>query len=300
MDKLLTEAIEDENYAKALELLDKGADPNALVYGEEPIILMVAENDSFVPGDEEFDLMVRLLIKLAEKGADLTADNGNEFGLICNCFQNNIPIDTIRHLISLGANLKNAEGDMVNGSLIGLSYALKSLEDPQYVLDGLQMLNDIPAEFNPEDLGTLLVEYFYHAQSNFSDEEDEEFTKYVPFARKLLEMGANINAQGISGHTAIMRASMNCFPRIVDFLLDCGADPNKQSNEGNTALMFVSGLLAETSDRGDEWQNSNSQLEVAKILLNNGANKNLINKDNLTAIDLAEEFNNLEMVRLLK
>jgi len=299
MNDSFIEAIEDEEYSEALALLEKGADPNALIYGEDSIILTVSENDSFAPGDEDFDLLIRLILKLAESGAKLDVENYEGMGLISLWFHANIPIDVIRKLISLGAKFENSKRDELYGSLIGLSYALMSLDDPGYVIDGLNMLHDSGARLAPNDLGIMLVEFFVNAQQDMSYQEEEDAGKFIPFAAVALEMGANIDAQGIGGHTAVMRSSMNVFPKIVDFLLSKGADTNIQSDDGNSALMFVSGLLAETSDRGDTWLNSDRQLDVAKILLQHGADKSLSNKDNQTALHIAKKHNNIKLVDML-
>ena len=299
MNDLLIEAIEDEDYSKAIELLEKGADPNALIDGEDPIIVEVSENDSFYPGHEEFDLLVRLLQKLAKSGAKLDVENYENLGLISLWFHTNIPIKVIRELIERGARFENSEGDELKGSLIGLSYALMSLDEPEYVVNGLSMLKHAGAKLAANDLGQMLINYFVHAQQDMSYKGDEEASKFIPFAEAALEMDADINIQGTSGHTMLMRASMNVQPKIVEFLLAKGANPNLQSEDGNTALMFVSGLLPETSDRGDEWINSQSQIEVAKILLQHGADKNLKNNKKQTALGLAKKYKNLEMVELL-
>lgn len=299
MNDLLIEAIEDEDYSKAIELLEKGADPNALIDGEDPIIVEVSENDSFYPGYEEFDLLVRLLQKLVESGANLNVENHENIGLISLWFQTNIPINAIRKLIALGAKFENSKGDEIKGSLIGLSYALMSLDEPDYVINGLNMLKQAGARLAANDLGQMLINYFVHAQQDMSDEGDEEASKFIPFATAALEMDANIDTQGTSGHTILMRASMNVQPKIVEFLLAKGANPNLQSEDGNTALMFVSGLLPETTDRGDKWINSKSQIEVAQILLRHNADKSLINNRKQTALGLAKKYKNLEMVELL-
>lgn len=179
--------------------------------------------------------------------------------------------------------------------------ALEESGNPDYALSVLDILSQkFSEELKPESLGKMLVDYFIHGQNDLSNFEIEHTDKYIPVANKLLELGADINEQSISGHTALMRASMNTLPTIVLYLLSKGADPNVQSNEGNTALMYVCGLLPETCDEGDTWDCTPSHVSICESLLKAGSKKEIFNVNNITAAFLAEIYKSFNIVERLK
>jgi uncharacterized protein (TIGR02145 family) len=61
----------------------------------------------------------------------------------------------------------------------------------------------------------------------------------VDFFNLLLEKGADINAKGPHGHTALIRLCQDYYSSLeqIKFLISKGADVNVQDDEGNTALM---------------------------------------------------------------
>ena len=56
----------------------------------------------------------------------------------------------------------------------------------------------------------------------------------------LLEKGADVNAKGNDGFTALMVGSLQGRTEIVKILLEKGADVNEKGNDGFTALMIAS------------------------------------------------------------
>ena len=63
----------------------------------------------------------------------------------------------------------------------------------------------------------------------------------VDAVQVLLEAGADVQAKGRRGLTALMTASYPGHSDIVQFLLEAGADVQARSTEGTTALMFAAG-----------------------------------------------------------
>ena len=79
--------------------------------------------------------------------------------------------------------------------------------------------------------------------------------------RRLLELGADINAKDEGGMTALLWASQMDSPSIMKILLDNGADPNVRSDWGYTPMSWVRG---------------NAELE--EMLLSNGYNMDTLQR----------------------
>ncbi len=62
----------------------------------------------------------------------------------------------------------------------------------------------------------------------------------VDEVKRLIEAGADVNAQGKNEFTALMDASFVGHPEIVQLLIEGGADVNAQNKDGETALMVAS------------------------------------------------------------
>ena len=113
----------------------------------------------------------------------------------------------------------------------------------------------------------------------------------------LLDKGADVNTQNECGKTALMLhvGDNGCSSIIVKLLIGAGANLDLQIDarnyeylqdyDGYTALMF-----ALKFDR----------IGATEILVKNGANIHLKNKKGKTALDIAQEKNDIEMVKLLK
>jgi tetratricopeptide (TPR) repeat protein len=94
----------------------------------------------------------------------------------------------------------------------------------------------------------------------------------VQHALALLERGADPNARGPGGGTALMYAGLCGQTQVMKSLLDMGADPNLQSLDGRTALMH-------SITFGDP--------EAVRLLLSSGAEVNARNDKGETALTLA-------------
>ena len=57
--------------------------------------------------------------------------------------------------------------------------------------------------------------------------------------KKLIEAGADVNAQNNEGWTVLMLASYFGHPEVAKLLVESGADVNAQNNEGVTALILA-------------------------------------------------------------
>ncbi len=98
-------------------------------------------------------------------------------------------------------------------------------------------------------------------------------SEYSEIVRILLERGADINARGPYGQTALMVASRAGYVDMVKTLLDWEANIHLKDERGYTALMHGA------------W---NGHLEIVKALIDRGADVNgLDNKWGYTALILA-------------
>jgi serine/threonine-protein phosphatase 6 regulatory ankyrin repeat subunit B len=110
--------------------------------------------------------------------------------------------------------------------------------------------------------------------------------------RYLLDKGAYINVQAMTGRTALMAAAQSIDYYGVKQLLDRGADINARTKDGQTALMLAveigltrSGLAA----------------QVVRLLLERGADANARDRSGTTVLRKVPKIKGSdEIVKLLK
>lgn len=115
---------------------------------------------------------------------------------------------------------------------------------------------------------------------------------YANVIEVLLAKGANVNAQDITGATALIYATISRNPPIVRLLLKKGADVNVRGG-GSTALIFA------LDHRGGDSDLFSKQAEIAKLLLDAGADVNATDDFGKTALMQAAGNNQVDAVRLL-
>ena len=112
------------------------------------------------------------------------------------------------------------------------------------------------------------------------------FNGHTEVVAYLLEHGATVDLKDNNGRTALLYASSGPYPETVGLLLRNGANANTQGKaEGFTALMMAA---------------SEGQLEVARVLLLNGADIDIIDRDGDTAKTFAREKGHTAMLELLE
>lgn len=104
----------------------------------------------------------------------------------------------------------------------------------------------------------------------------------------LIDRGAKINLKSNLGETAIHLSVKlyPCFP-LVKLLVEKGAAVNATDNAGSTPLM----VLCENHDR--------HQQQILKYLLCNGANADIVNKNNQTALSIAAGAGKTSFISIL-
>jgi ankyrin repeat protein len=107
---------------------------------------------------------------------------------------------------------------------------------------------------------------------------------HVGVLEELLDKGADINAKGRYGITALMLSSERGHVGVVQLLLAKGADVSAKDDLGVTALMHA-------SDKG--------HVDAAELLLDKGADVNAKDKDGGTALMQASFAGHVDVVNLL-
>ena len=107
----------------------------------------------------------------------------------------------------------------------------------------------------------------------------------------LLKKGASVNARTPDRFTPLMEAAYNGSPRVLEALLQRGAEVNDEDRYGCTPLMFM------TIDRDGKEPHV---LDIARRLLERGANATKTNHDGLNAAMMAVKNGMYDLVELLQ
>ncbi len=131
----------------------------------------------------------------------------------------------------------------------------------------------------------------------------------VAAVNELLDRGLNVNAKDSAGWTALMMASLEGLPDVVQTLLSRGADPNIRSEKGETALIIASGcFIVRTKadlveERGFRPEMRARQLSAPRMmveaLLSRRADVNAATKDGRTALMTAAMHGWSDVVKIL-
>ena len=109
----------------------------------------------------------------------------------------------------------------------------------------------------------------------------------IAVARKLLDMGAAVDAAEPSGVTLLDRAVLGNQVDIAQLLIARGADVNRADKIGFTPLLYAASI-----DFGDS--------AMIDLLLKSGARADVRTKDGLTALDLARNYKHTHLIASLE
>ena len=118
--------------------------------------------------------------------------------------------------------------------------------------------------------------------------------KYIDLAKFFIKKGANLNNIDAIGVSTLSIQATYCHYDAVKVFVESGADVNLINSTGTTALM---GTGMKIEDIEKDWQNC---FKTAKYLLENGANPNIKSDDGRTALTIAEQSGNNQIIALLK
>jgi len=184
-------------------------------------------------------------------------------------------------LLAAGADVKatNEKGETALMHAATLDHSF----DPQQRLPMIDALLKKGADINGSDekgrtpLLHSVVQYMSEAGGVISHPE---------IVKRLLERGANVQAQDQNGDNALMLTT-NVYrgePEIVRVLVEKGIKLDAQNKKGTSALMIAAG---------------NGKTDVVNLLLDKGANLNLADVDGRTALDYAISSGEIELAKAL-
>eukprot|EP00004_Rigifila_ramosa_P004554 TRINITY_DN15050_c0_g1_i1.p1 TRINITY_DN15050_c0_g1~~TRINITY_DN15050_c0_g1_i1.p1 ORF type:complete len:530 (-),score=41.76 TRINITY_DN15050_c0_g1_i1:40-1629(-) len=254
-----------------LLLLQYGADPNlqdakgqtalhlARTVGWNHVILHNGGNPNIqdANGDTPLHIYLRAgrtdLKAFLEKGADLNIFNNKRQTPLMMCSDSL----TMTLLLEKGADAKAATTMGVT-----MLHVAAGVGDFRAVLALLKH----GAEVNLRDeLGMCPLDYacWKHSESHVPELETAEI---------LLQHGANVNAQGKHGRTALILCLTHENTRFLTLLLSHGADPNLSDSLGNTPLHYVTRFR---------------KTQMLQLLMQKGANPLSRNVVGMTPYDIA-------------
>ena len=131
-----------------------------------------------------------------------------------------------------------------------------------------------------------------------------------------IENGVDINSQDKGGATPLMRAVTGKYYDLMKILIEHNADLNLQEHHGFSALHFAAQnydkdateiLLQNNCQVDTQDQHGNTPLSTAVyfsqgrgsvigLLLSSGANKDIKNKSDISAFDLAKTISNFDVL----
>ncbi len=118
--------------------------------------------------------------------------------------------------------------------------------------------------------------------------------------QEILSHRPNVNAKDNNGWTALLRAVQNCKKNdvfhVTHTLLEAGVDANAANDEGMTPLIMVCSRAGEGYYSG---KLGAVALDVARLLIGNGATITQMTSDGKTALSEAANSDNTELVREL-
>lgn len=165
---------------------------------------------------------------------------------------------------------------------------------------------------------------------NIKNEYGNTLLMYITdadIAKMLIQAGTEINTQNNFGRTALIHATYSGNLDLVNVLISYDADPNITDDDGNNPLFWADYALTNLEDKEKHlkiidalikanidldhrdnlfeataliWSAKRGNKEVTKKLIAAGANLNITDDENLTALDWSLKNNHSEIVEMLK
>ena len=110
--------------------------------------------------------------------------------------------------------------------------------------------------------------------------------------RLLLDAGADVDVRDVDGESAVFYAVRHGFLPGLEMLLAHGANTNLVNNHGYTSLMYA--VKQSVATAADQWR------RVIEVLFTHGADPDIENKDDESALCIARRLGKSEIAALLK
>lgn len=264
-----------------------------------------------------FKNIIQILLK---KNADLNLQNKKgDTALMKAAYGNHFEV--VRLLVEKGAKLNITSKD--NYSALSFSMSKNNKEMTTYLINAGE--NRIPLkakELNPMLLNVCkqgdieLVQLFIDngADKNYIDKSIEgagntplmlaSTNNHLEIVKILIDNDADLNLQNSHKCTPLWSASMHGHIDMVKLLLENGANPNIQIGEDKITVLFsVAGKRFDETDiyvtTKKNLDSNDITLRVARVLLQNGANPNILNIHESNVLNLSARIGDIEMMKLL-
>lgn len=266
-----------------------------------------APTTGFSQYPEESPMSRALTLGNFEMVAAMREAGGKDVGVLTEAAANG-DLATMKELLAKGANVneRNSFG------MTPLAFAVR-----RYQLGAVRLLTENGADpslfdrygWTPltlaDDFAKMGMYRSYSGQPGITPEEGAEISKAMI---ALLEPGFSAKTTDSEGNTAITAAACYTNSSGIWRGRERGGDINHQRPDGMTALMLAITSKPENArldvarsfdpKTGKETKSSRAAATV-RALLSSGANKDLRNRDGKTALDLAKERNDAEIIAIL-
>ncbi|WPC23812.1 ankyrin repeat domain-containing protein [Brachyspira hyodysenteriae] len=224
-------------------------------------------------------LILISIISCNSKKTDNTEVTANTNAVNTNNVESNTKLTSVINTNTLETNTKEYEEYATN-----IYYSASSAEKYSQVIADFNLIKDKAS----------LDEW----QSKYTDQTPIKFAiDYYPTEEKAIELiyyGADVNQKDFSGLTPLMNASINGYVKLAIELINHNADVNARELDSRGNISADSLFYA---------VNANNSLELVKVLLNSGANPNIVYSDleegNFTILDRSLYYNNFEIFKTL-
>jgi ankyrin repeat protein len=128
---------------------------------------------------------------------------------------------------------------------------------------------------------------------------------YTDFAMSLPSIGIDLDLESKYSDTTLISAVLKRHTDLAKNLIENGADLNQKDNNGVTALMRVAQYGYDYQDDYvyfgyDNWeQDYNNMKDIARILIEKGADLNLKDNDGFNALMWAVQNDNYDIAKIL-
>lgn len=197
--------------------------------------------------------------------------------------------------------------DHLNRTPLHLAIEGEQLESVEYLLkrgadiEAVDMYSWTPLLYSAKVGNSPILKYLLDSGSNVGGNAKAVSSPlrmasskgHLDAVKILLESGAEVNRSGYRGFTALYEASNNI--EITVLLLKNGADVNSMSDRhthNDGSIDYEETVL----HRAIFHKNVN----VVKVLLENGADVTINHGDGRTTLEVAEHYENIEIIKLIK